>query len=32
MRKYNFIGPGIDVGAPEEGSTNKHMDIIADTY
>jgi len=32
MTKYNFIGPGIDVPAPEEGSTSWHMDLIKDTY
>ena len=32
MAKYNFIGPGIDVPAPEEGSSSWHMDIIKDTY
>jgi glutamate dehydrogenase (NAD(P)+) len=32
MSKYNFIGPGIDVPAPEGGSTSWHMDLIKDTY
>jgi len=32
MVKYNFIGPGIDVPAPEEGSDSWHMDKIKDTF
>ncbi len=32
MSKYNFIGPGIDVPAPEFGSNSHDMDIMADTY
>ena len=32
MRKYKFIGPQVDVPAPEHGTSNWHMDMIRDTY
>lgn len=30
--KYKFIGSGVDVAAPEKGTTSWHMDLMKDTY
>ena len=32
LKKYNFIGAGIDVPGPDVGTTEWHMDIMKDTY
>ena len=32
LAKYEFIGPGIDVPGTDLGTSNWHMDIIADTF
>ncbi len=32
MRRYNYVGSGIDVPGPDVGTTTWHMDIMKDEY